>query len=80
MKRPISPEMEDLIKKGRQTYDPEERKKIYARINEIVFDQVFFVPVLYSSLWAGLRKPLQGGENLFGGAFTWRYEFLWLKH
>jgi|DewCreStandDraft_2_1066082.scaffolds.fasta_scaffold00195_37 peptide/nickel transport system substrate-binding protein len=79
MKRPISPEMEDLIKKGRQTYDPEERKKIYARINEIVFDQVFFVPLLYSSLWAGLRKPLQGGENLFGGAFTWRYDFLWLK-
>jgi peptide/nickel transport system substrate-binding protein len=79
MKRPISPNMDALIKKGRETYDQDERKKIYAQINEIDFDQVFFVPILYSSLWAGLRKPLQGGENLYGAGFTWRYEVLWLR-
>lgn len=79
MKKPVAPELDELVKKGRQTYDQEERKKIYARINEIVLGEAYFVPMLYGTAFVGFRKPVQNTGTLFGGEAKWRLKELWLK-
>jgi ABC-type transport system substrate-binding protein len=65
MKRAVSPELDELGVKARSTYDLEERKKLYQRIEEIVLvDQCFFMPMLYSQNRGWYRKNV-GNADIF---------------
>lgn len=67
MKKSVSPELDELSLKGRQTYNLEERKKIYQRIDEInMVEQCFFIPMLYSTGRGWFRKNVGNAD-----AFTW---------
>jgi len=79
MKKPVSPELDDLIIKGRQTYDLEERKKIYQRIEEITLvEQCFFIPLLYSTGRGWFRKNV-GQTDIFPWFNVNRLQSYYLK-
>lgn len=79
MHRPITPELEDLIVKGKQTYDLEERKKIYQRIDEIVLiEQCFFIPLLYSTGRGYFRKNV-GASDIYPWFGFNRLQSIFLK-
>lgn len=63
MKRAIDPRIDDLILKARQTYDLEERKSLYAEIDQIILvEQCCFIPMIYSKPgWVTTKKL--GGQN-----------------
>jgi len=80
MHHPISQEMEDLIKKGVQTYDRDQRKSIYTRIAEIDLDECFFMPMIYTAGFVAWSKKVGAGnleEQRYFGAN--RLEAVWLK-
>jgi ABC-type transport system substrate-binding protein len=67
MAHSVSPELDMLAAKGRATYDLEERKKIYQRIDEIVLvEQCFFIPMLYSESRGFYRKNVGNADE-----YTW---------
>jgi peptide/nickel transport system substrate-binding protein len=79
MKRSISPELEELSLKGRQSYDLEERKKIYQRIDEInMIEQCFFIPMLYSQGRGWFRKNV-GNPDIFTWFAANRLQNVFLK-
>jgi ABC-type transport system substrate-binding protein len=79
MKRAVSPELDDLAAKARQTYDLEERKKLYQRIEEIVLvEQCYFVPMLYSQGRGVYRKNVGNAESYPDFGFN-RLQILFLK-
>jgi ABC-type transport system substrate-binding protein len=79
MKRPVSPELDDLIVKARSTYELEERKKLYHRIDEIVLDeQCFFMPMLYSQGRGWFRKNI-GNADIFPWFLANRLQSLYFK-
>ncbi|MGH2587093.1 MAG: ABC transporter substrate-binding protein [Dehalococcoidia bacterium] len=79
MKRSVSPELDELTIKGRQTYDLEERKKIYQRIDEInMVEQCFFIPMLYSQGRGWFRKNV-GNTDIFPWFSVNRPQSIFLK-
>jgi peptide/nickel transport system substrate-binding protein len=40
-----NPELDGLLDKGRTTIDPEERKQVYARIQEIIVENAYWAPI-----------------------------------
>jgi len=81
MHRPINQELEDLIKKGAQTYDRDQRKSIYTRIAEIDMDEAFFMPMVYTAGFTAWRNNITA-ENMedVGRFFLYnRLEALWRK-
>lgn len=79
MKKAVSPELDDLIIKGKQTYDLDERKKIYDRIDQIVLiDQCFFVPMIYSQGRGWFRKNV-GNTEIFPWFSVNRLQSYYLK-
>ncbi|MGI8553925.1 MAG: ABC transporter substrate-binding protein [Dehalococcoidia bacterium] len=78
MKHAVDPQLDDLIAKGRQTYDLSERKKYYSQINQIVLDNAYFVPMLYSTGYGIFRKNVQNAALYYDWGFNWLTAF-WLK-
>lgn len=79
MKRPVTPELDDLALKARQTYDLEERKKMYQRIDEIVLvEQVYFIPMLYNQGRGVFRKNV-GNAEIFPWFGPFRMQSLFFK-
>ncbi len=68
--RYINPEMDKLIKEGETTYDMEERKKIYSKIQKIAAEDVVYIPLWYPDSVAIFRKGLKGVEIYPNGDLT----------
>ena len=73
------PDMDKLIQQGASTYDIAERKAIYRKINEIVLDEAWYVPMLYGVSYAGAWRKVQGTDTLFGWDAKFLMKELWLK-
>ncbi len=79
MHRAITPELEDLVVKGRQTYNLDERKKIYDRIDQIVLvEQCYYIPLIYSTGRGYFRKNV-GNADIFTWFAANRMQSLFLK-
>jgi len=72
-----TPEMEELIVKGKSTYDLEQRKAIYRRINDIALNECWYVPLLYTNYYIGAQKYVKGFERYFGSDARPRLHELW---
>lgn len=57
-----NPEVDALLKKGTMTFDPEARKAIYFRIQEIVREDLPFLPLFGATYVIGTKEGLQGWE------------------
>lgn len=79
MKKFIDPKMEALLKQGRETYDQDERKKIYNEVNDIVLEQCYYVPYIYGTALLLGSSKLQNMDKLVDGAKKWVYPELWIK-
>ncbi len=53
-------EVDALVEQGRTTMDEGERKKIYSRVQQIVFDDLPYVPLWYEKNVVLYRKGLEG--------------------
>ncbi len=71
-KKAITPELDDLLAKARQTYDDAERKSLYEKIDSIVVaEQCVFVPMLYAQPRWVFRKNVGNPEaSYYGGGFS----------
>jgi peptide/nickel transport system substrate-binding protein len=70
-KQPLDPRLDDLLVKARETYNEEERKKLYQEIDKIVVaEQCAFVPLLYSQPRGIFRKNVGNTEAFYYGGFN----------
>lgn len=66
MHRALDPRIDDLIVKARQTYDLEERKDLYAQIDQInLVDQCYFVPLLLTAPRYAFRKNVGNVQGAY---------------
>jgi len=80
MKKWIDPKLQDLLNQGLATADEQQRKSVYAKVDEIVVaQQAFYVPFLYGTSFAASTKKLQGTDTLFAGDGKWLYAQLWFS-
>jgi peptide/nickel transport system substrate-binding protein len=55
-----NPEVDTLLDKGARTFDPETRRSIYYRIQELVRSDLPFLPLYQSNAVEGLKKGVNG--------------------
>ncbi|MBE7202600.1 MAG: peptide ABC transporter substrate-binding protein, partial [Parafilimonas terrae] len=55
-----NPEVDALLEKGTATFDPEERRKIYVRVQELVRRDLPFMPIYQYTAVLGHKKSVQG--------------------
>jgi ABC-type transport system substrate-binding protein len=73
------PELDKLIEAGAASYNLEERKKIYRKVNEVVLTDAWFVPMIYGVAHAGAAARVQNLETLFGWDAKFELRHLWMK-
>lgn len=52
-------ELDELLEKGRITIDPEERKQVYARIQEIVVENAYWAPIYAEKIFYVVNSRVQ---------------------
>jgi peptide/nickel transport system substrate-binding protein len=66
----LNPEIDRLFEEGRDTLDPEARKRIYLRISDIIYRDKPIIPVSYSQTRVFAHRRLRGVTfNLLGQSF-----------
>lgn len=55
-----NPEVDALLDKGARTFDPEARRAIYSRVQELVRRDLTFLPLYQSNSVEGLKKGING--------------------
>ena len=55
-----NPEIDALLDKGARTFDPEARRAIYSRVQELVRRDLPFLPLYQSNAVEGLKKGING--------------------
>jgi len=74
------PETEALIVKARQTYDPQERKKLYGEIQRKAVEQVYSLILLhYNVARSHANKRVGNLDALYGGEGKPRYGNMWVS-
>ncbi|HEX8229610.1 MAG TPA: ABC transporter substrate-binding protein [Chloroflexia bacterium] len=74
-----APEADDLLVEGRSTYDFNRRKEIYARVQQIVADQLPFY-FLWSEKFGVVAGPKLHGDIDFGSPmYMWNVEQWWIE-
>ncbi len=66
----IEPGLDELLQKGRITTDPEARKRIYHRVQEMVAEQLPYISLWHPYYIAVMRKELCGYELYPNGSFA----------
>ncbi|MGY4629949.1 peptide ABC transporter substrate-binding protein [Bradyrhizobium sp. USDA 4486] len=56
----VNPEVDALLDKGARTFDPEARRAIYFRVQELVRRDLPFLPLYQSNSVEGLKKGING--------------------
>ena len=75
---PIHPDLDQLVSDGRSTFDVEERRDIYGKVNDIIVGEGHFYTMLYGVNFTGVRNPIQNAEEtLFNGEGKWQTRWLW---
>lgn len=74
---PIHPDLDQLVADGRSTFDVEERREIYGRVNDIIVGEGHFYTMLYGVNFTGVRNAIQNAEEtLFNGEGKWQTRWL----
>ena len=75
---PIHPDLDGLIADARQTFDIEERKALYAKVNDIIVGEGHYYTMLYGVNFTGVRNAIQNAEaTLFNGEGKWQTRWLY---
>ena len=75
---PIHPDLDQLVADARATFDVEERRQLYGRINDIIVGEGHFYTMLYGVNFTGVRNAIQNAEEtLFNGEGKWQSRWLW---
>ena len=53
-------EIDDLVKKGKATFDPEKRRKIYNRIQEIIYNESPVIVLFHKSMITAAHENVRG--------------------
>ena len=73
------PDVEPLVAKAKESYDLNERKKLYSEIQKIAADQVYSVILLnYGVRFNHANKKVGNMERLLGGESKEHFIFLWV--
>lgn len=74
---PLHPDIDQLISDARATADLEERKALYAQINDIVVGEGHYYTMLYGVNFTGVRNAIQNAqETLFNAEGKWQTRWL----
>lgn len=73
-----NPQLDDLIAKARQTYDQNERKKLYDQVQQLAIDQVYDYYVLYGTGYAAGQSKVKNLNTLWGPEGKQRYKWIFL--
>ncbi len=73
------PELEPLVIQDRQTYDIEQRRKLYSQIQQKALDLAYSaIPLWYATTFAFSNKKVNSLDACFGGEGKPRYSNLWV--
>jgi peptide/nickel transport system substrate-binding protein len=56
----VNPEVDALLEKGTRTFDPEARREIYNRVQELIRADLAFLPLFQNTTVHGHKEGLQG--------------------
>ena len=75
---PIHPDLDQLVSDARATFDVEERRQLYAQVNDIIVGEGHFYTMLYGVNFTGVRNAIQNAEQtLFNGEGKWQTRWLY---
>ena len=75
---PLNPDVDQLIADARATADIEQRKSLYAKINDIVVGEGHYYTMLYGVNFTGVRNVIQNAnETLFNAEGKWQTRWLY---
>ena len=75
---PIHPDLDQLVSDARATFDVEERREFYRRINDIIVGEGHFYTMLYGVNFTGVRNAIQNAEEtMFNGEGKWQTRWLY---
>lgn len=76
MKRAVTPTLDSLITKARQTYDQTQRKALYAQIDTAVLDQIYYVPQVLVSYPGIFGKKVGNSQTYYDWGFQPRFLYV----
>jgi len=56
----LNARLDDLLEKGRKTVDRKERMEIYSKVQEIIFEDLPYVPLWYEQNWVVYQNNVKG--------------------
>ena len=71
-----NPTFDALVKQAKQLTNPAARKKIYAKIRQIMYDEVPFIFVHYETLNYAMQPKVHGSQVL--PSLELRFKDVWL--
>lgn len=75
----VNTEIDELIALGERTFDLDERKAIYQKIEDIELGDVLNVPLLYSVIYAAGNAKVQNLDTLISADGKMDMKYIWLK-
>lgn len=73
------PRMDALVDEGAATIDPEKRRAIYRRIDEIALGEAWITPLVYGVTYAAAHRHVMGMEEVFSYDARMYLHRMWLK-
>jgi peptide/nickel transport system substrate-binding protein len=71
--------MDALVDEGAATIDPEKRRAIYRKIDEIVLGEAWVTPLIYGVTYAAAHRHVMGMEEVFSYDARMYLHRMWLK-
>jgi peptide/nickel transport system substrate-binding protein len=71
--------MDDLIERARQTYNQEERKKLYDEVQQLAIDEVFDIYLYHGPLLAAAPSKVKNLSTIWGVEGKQRWKQIWIQ-
>lgn len=72
------PDVDALVEKGASLYDVESRKEVYRELNQLVLDEAWYVPLIYTANYAGAPHYVHNLDKLMASDGKMDFRRIWL--
>ena len=73
------PDIDALVEEGAALYDTEERRKTYLKLNKIILEEAWFVPLLYGVNHLAGPNKVKNINRVMGWDGKMNFRYVWLK-
>ena len=73
------PDIDALVEEGAALYDTEKRRKTYLKLNRIILEEAWFVPLLYGVNHLAGPNKVKNIDRVMGWDGKMNFRYVWLK-